>query len=160
GAMSLLTTTSERRYTLRDVGPAEDIARLVAVALENARLHREARWEANRTALLQKVTEALARAASSDRIVDVIVRQGLEALGASGGLIALVDAEGQGLTLAGTTGNPAALFLGKQHVSHDERLPSVDAARGNEVVWLETREAWEQRYPKLAPGQGAGVALP
>jgi PAS domain S-box-containing protein len=48
GAMTFISTTSGRRFTATELTLAEEIARRAALAVDNARLYREAR-EANRT---------------------------------------------------------------------------------------------------------------
>ena len=68
GAMTLVTTESGRRYEASDLAVAEDLARRAALAVDNARLYREAQRE---IAERERVEEELRGSWSQ---LDVIVR--------------------------------------------------------------------------------------
>jgi GAF domain-containing protein/anti-sigma regulatory factor (Ser/Thr protein kinase) len=109
-----------------------------------ARAHRAT----DRSARLQHVSAALARATTVDEVASVVVSQGVEALGASGGAL-LLPAEGEDLTVL------AEIHYGEKLVAHlragggGKGMPSVTALRTGEPVWVESVERRDEQFPEL-----------
>src|SRR5258707_1619907 len=99
GAIQLVAAESGRHYTDADLALAEDRAARAAIAVDNARLFRDAQQArataeraAARTARLQAVTSALSNTLEPGETARAVVEQCLPALeGAYRGLVALVS---------------------------------------------------------------------
>ena len=110
----------------------------------------------------QRVTELLANARSAPQVVDAIVREGVAALGALAGTIALLDADGAHLTLAGQLGYPEALAARWRRLPAETSHPLCDAVRQREPIVLTRHDAYAARHPELPPGlqQAAWLIVP
>ncbi|MDQ3741239.1 MAG: GAF domain-containing protein, partial [Actinomycetota bacterium] len=101
----------------------------------------------DRTARLQAVTEQLAAALTKDEVAEVVVRAGMEATGASCGVLGL-RVEERALRIEhrfGMAGGaPSELPL-------DLDAPMPVATRGAAPVLLESREEWLSRFPGFPP---------
>ncbi len=161
GVMSL--TGSGRHFDRIDMVFAEELARRMAVALENAELYREATRSAERTTRLQQATAELAAANDSREVAATIVRQG-EKLGAVSGVMALVDSSQQALVLHESYEASPAEGTRWQRQALTDRTPMVDAFARGVVVLVETIEQSRARYPEAAAQpfgpEGARVAMP
>jgi signal transduction histidine kinase/DNA-binding response OmpR family regulator len=77
GTMTFITAESRRRYRPTDLALAQDLARRAAVAIDNARLYRDAQQaiqlERERTVQLRRLAEAYVAIGSAGRL-DAIVR--------------------------------------------------------------------------------------
>ncbi|MBF5045255.1 PAS domain S-box protein [Aggregicoccus sp. 17bor-14] len=156
GALTLLTNAaSGRRYGPRDVALGEALARRVALALDNALLHRAAQEARERIERLQAVTAALSEAASPAEVADVIASQGTLALGADAGVVMVLSGDGRELRLASARGYPAEALARWGHLPLELSHPLTDAVRAGDptrVVQLPTLLERDRRYPHLAAG--------
>lgn len=155
-------------------GAAEAVRRLAAAAawaLDGAAVRRRAeaarrgaRAALDRTLRLQSLTQALSAARSREELVEVAVEQGLQALGAAAGSMALLDERTMRLKVR-AVGYAPGLAEAWRDVALEERFPLSDAVREGDPIFL--RDAGERlaRYPHLAElvrrnGSGAMAALP
>lgn len=107
GAMSFLLTESKRRYTAADLALAEDLGRRAAVAVDNARLYRDAqvaeagsRLQSSRMAALADASRILAEARLDlGAVLDTVVRRIGTLFGDFCGIY-LLDDDGRRLNLA------------------------------------------------------------
>ncbi|MEG4576486.1 PAS domain S-box protein [Microcoleus sp. N3A4] len=171
GSITLVFTESDRRYCLEDIALAEDLAQRAAIAIDNARLYNEtqqaklaAELAANRTARLLAVMTALSESLTSAQVAQVIVQQGMSALGASCGLVAVLNKDASELEIIQA--------IGYEHVGEFQRsfsihapYPLAQAVRTGQPVWLETIENRIARYPDLAEayakvGSEAWISVP
>ncbi|MBD1808744.1 PAS domain-containing protein [Microcoleus sp. FACHB-SPT15] len=157
GTITMVTAQSGRRYKTDDLAVAEDLARRAALAIDNARLYREAttsrqsaEFAANRTALLQAVTAAFSEALTPAQVAEVVVNQGITALGAIAGSVVLLDDSGNSLKLAGTVGYPEELFDNWECRPGTTATPLADTVWNGEPIFLENVEAFAAHYPDLA----------
>jgi K+-sensing histidine kinase KdpD len=95
---------------------------------------------------LQRLTTALAAAVTPEAIGEAIVRHTLETLDASVGLFYVVEPSGD-LRLAHARGYPIGLAGHDARLRADTSMPAVDAARRDEMVIVESPEAWRAAYP-------------
>lgn len=138
------------------------IAHQCAQALHRARLYedekavtRAAERAAERLQRLQAVTAALSQAVTMDEVADVIISQGLLALGAQGGVLALLVAEGREFELIRIAGYPGAEAARRRRFSTDVNQPIAEAVRGREIVIVVGSDEAARRYPGFAvPGYG------
>ena len=117
---------------------------------------------ADRIARLQAVTASLAGATTPEEVAQVVVSEGVAALGASGGGL-LVPVNGQRLAVPGTVGYEEALVHQLRAERRDAELPAATAMRTGEPVWLESRQERDARFPALTglePGTVAMCAVP
>ncbi|MEG4442700.1 PAS domain S-box protein [Microcoleus sp. AT9_B5] len=171
GSITFVFTESDRRYRLEDIALAEDLAQRAAIAIDNARLYNEtqqaklaAELAANRTARLLAVMTALSESLTSAQVAQVIIEQGMSALGASCGLVAVLNQEASELEIIQA--------IGYEHVGEFPRsfsvhapYPLAEAVRTGQPVWLETIENRIARYPDLAQayakvGSEAWISVP
>lgn len=117
---------------------AEKTARLVAER-RAARLER-----------LQKVTAALTSPLSPHQVARVVVEQGIGALEAEGGLVVLLEDDGQMLEIASAFGYAQAVLDNWKRFSLDMRTPLTDAVRTRKVVLIEPGSESINQYPHLA----------
>lgn len=171
GSITFVFTESDRHYCLEDIALAEDLAQRAAIAIDNARLYNEtqqaklaAELAANRTARLLAVMTALSESLTSAQVAQVIIEQGMSALGASCGLVAVLNQEASELEIIQA--------IGYEHVGEFQRsfsihapYPLAEAVRTGQPVWLETIENRIARYPDLAEayakvGSKAWISVP
>ncbi|HEX2069618.1 MAG TPA: GAF domain-containing protein, partial [Actinomycetota bacterium] len=146
-----------------DVQLLELAAIRAAVAIENARLYeaekearRNALRAASRTVVLQAVTAALSEAITVSDVVRVVLERGSAVLGASGGLVAMLEEDGGRLKVVGATGYSDDLLDKWQTISMGDATPLAEAVRTGAPVFVQTRADWESRYPHLLPEVSAG----
>jgi PAS domain S-box-containing protein len=133
------------------------IAGWAAVAIENARLHgaeREARAAAERAAeralRLLEVAGRMARALSPTEVAEVAVTQGMRAVGAQAGSMALLDEEGAEFSTAGTHGYPAAMEEAFRRFPLRAGAPMSDAVLQLRPVLVRDTTEWAERFPRTA----------
>ncbi|HST59249.1 MAG TPA: GAF domain-containing protein, partial [Longimicrobium sp.] len=130
------------------------IAGWAAVAIQNARLHdaeRRARAAAERAAergeRLLEVAQALARALSPLEVAEVALEQGMRAMGADAGSMALLSAEGTEFEVIGVRGSPGPVAERFQRFPVRAGRPLSDAVLTGQPLLLPSLAAWETRYP-------------
>jgi PAS domain S-box-containing protein len=138
----------------RDERLAVGIAGWAAVAIQNARLHdaeRHARAAAERAAeraeRLLEVAQALARALSPLEVAEVALEQGMRAMGADAGSVALLSAEGTEFETLAARGYPGPMMGRFRHYPVRAGRPLSDAVLTGEPLLLPDLAAWEARYP-------------
>lgn len=110
---------------------------------------------AERTARLQAVTAALSGALTSSQVADVIMQQGVAALDADAGALALVTPDGQEAELLRVVGYPDELAQRFGRTPLQLALPLNDAIRRRELVLVGSRDEALERYPQLTTVRGA-----
>ncbi len=119
--------------------------------LEEVDAAEQARRQADRAARLYAVVTALATAHREEHVVDVVLREGVAALGASGGGV-LLDSDDDRLGLAGSVGYDEEVVARLRDERRDADLPAAHARRTGEPVWVEAAEE-DARFPALAAGE-------
>jgi PAS domain S-box-containing protein len=118
-----------------------------------------------RVSRLYAVAAALSEAVTPKDVARVAVHQGIAAVGATAGSLALL-AEGSGyLEMAGSVGYPPEVIARWQRFPLDAPIPLAEAVRRGEPVYTESPEERLVRYPALAPvnalqGTHASACLP
>ncbi len=156
GALTFAAAESGRRYDAEDLALAEELGRVAALAIDNARLYqvaREARHaaerSADRTARLQRVTAALAGALTPAEVAEVAVREGVEALGASAGTLCLLDEESGELEVVRSVGLPDSLVDAWRRFPLRADVPLAEAVRTGQPVLLTSHGEFAARYPGM-----------
>jgi hypothetical protein len=162
----------ENRMLLRAWGTQRDITERKRAEEERLQLlEREhqarARAEdaARRTTRLQELTARLAEALTPAQVAAVVLNEGLAALGARAGSVALLSERGDELVLLDSVGFSPELIQQWQRFSLKRRLPLTEAVRTGEPVLLETIEEREKQYQHLVSlhtltGNHALAAIP
>jgi PAS domain S-box-containing protein len=131
----------DRSYGPSDVEITGEFAGRVALAISNARIN-EAEQEARRAAeaaaervqRLQRVTRGLAGASSRDAVVDLVVREGREALGASAATVLIYQEDR--LVLVKGDGYDEDVLESYRSIPASSPLPIATAARESRPIWL------------------------
>ena len=154
GAISFLTAESGRRYRREDLETAEELARQVGLAVDNARLYeaeRRARHLAEqaavRTSLLNAVATTLSEALAPAEVAEAIVGRGVAALGARAGLMAVPTGNGESLQIIHAVGYPPGFLDQWRTFPLEGAYPLTEAFRTGEPVFLENLEDRRRRYP-------------
>jgi signal transduction histidine kinase/GAF domain-containing protein len=108
---------------------------------------------------LHDVMEALAAALTQTEIVDVVLRPALQALGAIGGAVLLVDETGRYLRLAAHQGYVPGVPIIWQDGSVKASGPANDVLRTREALYFEHAGELIALYPDLEAQTGAVAAV-
>jgi serine phosphatase RsbU (regulator of sigma subunit) len=165
GAVSLVHADSDRRYDDEDLRLAEELGRRAGLAIDNARLY-EAEQTLRATAeraharmsALQRVTAGLARAGTLEQVADVIVREGMAALGAVAGIVGI--REEHDCRILAAIGYPAGVLGREGRLPLDAPLPLTETIRRAAPVWLERSEDWPARFGPPRSPYPTGCAIP
>ena len=102
----------------------------------------------DRTARLYEVVTALSKAITPSEVAQVVLEEGVEALGATGGGL-LLSTDEERLLVPGTVGYADDVVERLLNESPDAELPAAVALRTGQPVWLESREERDERFPEL-----------
>jgi signal transduction histidine kinase len=116
-------------------------------------------------ARLQALTAAFSRAVTSEQVADVLMTEGLATLGATGGVLVVLNADRTEFACLRIAGYPPKVADAWCRFPADAHVPLADAVRDNVPVVLESFEERQCRYPEVAnrdtPGTGGAlVAIP
>ncbi|HEY8446965.1 MAG TPA: GAF domain-containing protein [Thermomicrobiales bacterium] len=152
----------------REWHPAErafvqELASRAAAAYERARLTEAERAARERAERLQALTARLATAVTPADVVAAVLEEGLPVLGAAA--CAIVKVEGEDLEIVGATGLTDDLVRRWRRFPLSTATPIADAARERTAIWLESPEAFVERYhrlpdPATSDSSEAWAALP
>jgi PAS domain S-box-containing protein len=110
---------------------------------------------------LQQVSAELSGAPRIESIAEVVLGRGRQALGASAGVIALLDADGRSLEIAGQVGFDESVEREWQSFPVDAATPMGDAVRRREPVFIDQPEQRARQYPELPlPGDASSATVP
>ena len=107
----------------------------------------EAERFADRNARLVLVSEALGAALTRAEVVQVVLQQGISALGLDAGGIALV--QGDRLEVLGSTGYEPEVVAAYERLPLSARSPLTDVVRERRTVRTGSRAELRERYPHL-----------
>ncbi len=132
---------------------------------ERLRLLREAERAADRGARLQAIATALGGALTRDEVAAAAVDQGVAALGARAGSLAVVVDGGLAVEIVRALGYPDDQVARYRRLPTDACFPLTDAVREGRPIWLCDDTERDARYPNLAElrrrnGGGAMAAVP
>lgn len=164
GTIIFISAQPGRRYSEAELALAEELARRAALALDNARLfqaEQAARQRLEQTARqlertvqrleqLQKVTAALSEALTREEVSGVVVTQGVEALEAGAGMVALLDEASGEMEVIAATGYPAEVVEQWKRFSLAAPTPLTAAVRERRPVYVESLESLTDRFPEFA----------
>jgi signal transduction histidine kinase len=152
-----LTFAHARRFDADDRELLKALAGQCAQALERARLYeaeREARAAAElageRTTRLQLLAAELAAALTPAQVAEIVVTQGIASIDADAGALQLLTDDGKNLEVVCEQGSDRALVGATwRRFPSDMRVPSGDALRTLEPVFVESENDIRERYPDV-----------
>jgi hypothetical protein len=111
---------------------------------------------------LQAVTAGLSSAATPAQVADVVIHQGVMALDAVAGSVALLSEDGATLEMVAAVGYPAPALEPWRRFSVDTQAPMTESVRSGAPVFLESAAAWRARFPggPRVAEHGAWAAIP
>ncbi len=148
GVLSLVSTRAGRRYTPVDLSLARKLARLAAIAVENARLIESERAARRAAERFQRLTAALAQVVTREQAATTMASAARDAFDATMSFVSLVGVSGA-LELVAHAGYDEVPDLCGA-LEPGERSPLVDALERREPVFLASPEERAERYPTLA----------
>jgi serine phosphatase RsbU (regulator of sigma subunit) len=113
----------------------------------------------DRAARLQRVTGALAGARTPEDVAQVVVSEGVDALGASGGGLLVPAADGEHVAVPGAVGYHDELVDALREERLDSPLPAATALRTGEPVWLESQQERDLQFPTLHGFEASTVSM-
>ena len=116
----------------------------------------------DRAARLQKVSSSLAGAATVEEVAKVVVSQGVEALGATGGALMIPNDAG-GLDVVSSVNYSKTLERMLEGAGVRARLPAATALRVGTAFWLESPDQIHRLFPDfhdLEPNTVSMCAVP
>ncbi len=165
GAMSLMHTHADRRFSDPDVRLIEELADRAAVAVDHARLFRAEHAARARVELLQALTGKLADADTVEAVARIALGDGLAALGASVGLVATASHDGSKLEVIAHRGHSPGSMDSWPVVPLDPAIPIADAFLRREPVFISDPADRAARYPGFSTfaeraGYASGASIP
>jgi PAS domain S-box-containing protein len=170
GTITFVRGEGSPNYGPADLALAEEVARRAGVAVDHARLYYTARQArqaaeraADRTIRLQKITAALSEALTPTQVAHAVLDQGVMALAASAGLVALLAEEGTTLEIIASTGYSQRVVDKWLRFSTDLPMPEIEAVQSGNIVWLESTEDRHVRFadsPRLDNTNKAWGVIP
>jgi serine phosphatase RsbU (regulator of sigma subunit) len=113
----------------------------------------------DRAARLQRVSGALAGTRTPEDVAQVVLFEGVDALGASGGGLLIPAADGEHMTVPGVVGYREELVDALREERLDALLPAATALRTAEPVWLESQQERDDRFPALHGFESTTVSM-
>ncbi len=110
----------------------------------------ERRQKEQQINLLLQLSAAFSQALTTHQIAEVMVDQALKALGAHLGTVALLVEQGTMLEILNFHGLDPAVIERYRRTPLSFPGPLSDAIRSDEILWIETAEAYIARYPHFA----------
>lgn len=150
--------SAERLYDAEDLAVAEELSRRIGIVVENAILFEQARASADRMTRLQTITAVLARAVTAEQVAEIVIREALEALHATDGLLCLTSGDGAWLEIVRSVGLPETTVRDWSRFAVDGDFPLSEAVRNRAAVFLESRGAVVSRYPSLREANDRALA--
>jgi GAF domain-containing protein len=163
GAVTMVKAESADRFDRRSLHFAERLASQMSIALDNARLHREAERRGTDLARLQRATTELARAVGTEDVAWTAVDAATNASGAVRGALILVD--GTPPVIVAQRGFEAIHIVGWEEAIDAKRGPAAATIADGVARFIASREELIAKFPKAAGidalrGEGATAYLP
>jgi signal transduction histidine kinase len=150
--------SANHRYDADDLPLAEELARRIGMAVDNARLFDQARTAADGMSRLQSVTAALARAMTAEQVGEIVIREAVDALHATDGLFCLTSDDGASLEIVRSVGLPDSTIRDWHRFPVDGPFPLSEAVRTREPIFLVSRAEVVARYPELREANSRAIA--
>jgi PAS domain S-box-containing protein len=150
GTIALVSGDPARRFTPEDVALVGELGRRAALAIENARAHDAEQASRGRAERLQRLTARLADAFTAEAVTEIVLDKGLVATGAPSGLVAMLDDDGETVTVVADRGYREGTFEVWRTFPLAAQLPVSEALRTGQGVFCTTRDERDARFPPMA----------
>lgn len=140
-----MTPNSSRQHSNDRAGDAERTAHDSAIEQPQAYTERTVQH----TARLYAVTSALSEALTLSEVADVIVTQGMAALGAMAGSVRQLSPDGNTLVALQVVGYPPDLVKQWEHIPLDAPVPMAAAVRIARPILIESEAEVAARWPQF-----------
>ncbi len=154
GALTFVWAETGRRYGTHDLELAEELARRIALAIDNARLYgaqldalRAERLARERTERLQRFSTRLAPAMTVDAVAEIAVDKALVASSAATALLALATDDASQIEVRRIDGRVPEGTLTARFFPLEHRSAIGEVFRSRRALWFSDRDAWEE-YPE------------
>ncbi len=148
GAVAL-SFDEDRAFGSTERDLMEAIAAQCALALERARLHQAEQRARERTERLQRFTERLATALTTDDVLDIALDKLLVAAHARGATFAMLTPRSE-MHAVRSLGVSRELTQSLEEAAGRDHTAIIDSFRRKEPIWIGNRSEWEGRYPASA----------
>ena len=171
GVITFVNSDS-RNHTEADLALAENLANRAALAVDNARLFRAERLsrqtaEKNSDLLrrLQTISASLSQALIPNEVTTAVIEQGINSLGASAGVVVLVNEKKNELKVAAAIGYPDEVVEKWKGFDLNQNVPLAVSVREKKPIFIESVENHLDRFPSLrsailATGNQALISFP
>lgn len=156
GAMTFVWAESGQHYDVTDLALAEELARRIAISIDNARLYeaeQRMRRATERIATLitslQAVTAALSGALTLMQVAEVVIEYGLAVSGAKSGIIVLLDEQGENLEILHSFGYSEQQVENLLKFPLTASAPLPEAIRTAKPLYIESWEELAELYPEF-----------
>ena len=154
GILALARDRGRPAYSSHDREAVQQIADRMASALESLRLYeaeqegrRRSEQAADQTQRLHKLATALSSALEQRQIAQVVVDEGVQALQARAGVMALLDEEMSELRMLATRGYPDAIVERWQRFPLSSHMPLAEVVRTGNALFVGSLAEHDRRYP-------------
>ena len=171
GVITFVNSDS-RNHTEADLALAENLANRAALAVDNARLFRAeqlsrqtAEKNSDLLSRLQTISTSLSQALIPKEVAVAVIEQGINSLGAFGGVVVLINEQKNELKVAAAIGYPDEIVENWQHFELDRNVPLAISVRERTPIFIESFEDYVDKYPALvsavsATGSNALISFP
>jgi len=149
GQLGTVTLASTTAFDEHDVRFGEDLARVVASAIEGARLLAAEQRAAMRATAFQELTVALRTAHDSVGAARAVVELGRELLGALSSVVWLAASDGA-LELAAAKGVPEDFLAAFTRIEPGSELPAMRSLTTREPIWVSSVAEYRQVSAEIA----------
>jgi PAS domain S-box-containing protein len=104
---------------------------------------------------LQAITASLSSALTPSQVADIVLKEGVCALGADGGWVALLSADGKSVVTLSTLGYEDSSIAAWRNLPIELRLPLTDCVREKKPINVPSLEACIETYPLMAPAMAS-----
>jgi signal transduction histidine kinase len=142
--------------TSREAGPAGADAGLRTSTVQQDPLdaaRREADAAEERARWLHAMTAALLRALTPAQVATAVISEGLRAVRAEAGLLALLEPDPSTIRIAASAGCAAGTVERWRTIPIDAGAPIAEAVRTGRPAWVPDVQAQDGRFPDLAGGR-------
>lgn len=151
GAISLVNKIGQDSFTDDDLGLLIDLARNAAGAIKNARLYKDVQEATERQSTLRKIDEVFHSTIELHELLPTIFSQVVEAMGAEGGSIWLLDKSGETLVCEVAEGAGGDKMVGSNLKLGEGIAGWVTANKQVDmIVDVHTDERWASRFDQKA----------
>jgi GAF domain-containing protein len=136
-------------FTSDEISLASVVAASIAFAIDRLQIERQLVFTQERTDRLQSLTAALSGALTREKVVEIVAREGLAALGADSAIVALLSEDRRMFEIIFALNYEPEVVRDWSTFPADADVPFRDAVLLQQPILLVNHEDTAQRYPGL-----------